>query len=416
MFGGPRRLRFLLPVLVLAAGVGVFAYLVGTKPELAPSAARERVWPVAATTVEVATLQPDLLLYGEIVAGREVEMRALVSGQVVEVGPGFVDGGVVRKGDLLVAIDPFDYRAALDERRAQLAEAKARLVEIEARRASESEALERDKEMVRLRERELDRVKKLKARGAVSDKALDQAKLELSRQRQAVSTRRNMVAAETARLDQQRAAIARLEVGIRRAERDLANTRLTAPFDGFVLEPAAEVGQRLGVNGKVARLIDAGRLEAAIHLSDAQYGRLMDAEGGLRGRPARVLWRTGDRTLTFDAVIDRVGARIAAATGGIDAYAVIADAGIDGPLRPGAFVEVRTADRAYENVARLPESAVHDDATVYVIEDGRLSPRAVTVAARDGEDVLVRGELESGERVVTTRFAEIGPGVRVEVR
>ena len=46
----------------------------------------------------------------------------------------------------------------------------------------------------------------------------------------------------------------------------------------------------------------------------------------------------------------------------------------------------------------------------------RLVSRRVEIAGRDGNHVLVRGALSDGELVVTTRFAEIGPGVAVEVR
>ncbi|MEE8274244.1 MAG: hypothetical protein V3R88_06175, partial [Alphaproteobacteria bacterium] len=61
------------------------------------------------------------------------------------------------------------------------------------------------------------------------------------------------------------------------------------------------------------------------------------------------------------------------------------------------------------------ESEHHDGEKVFVVVDGRLSPRAVEVVVRSGADVLVRGALAPEDRVVTTRFPEIGPGVRVTV-
>ncbi len=47
--------------------------------------------------------------------------------------------------------------------------------------------------------------------------------------------------------------------------------------------------------------------------------------------------------------------------------------------------------------------------------DERTDARRVEFVARAGNDILVRGALKPGERVVTTAFAEIGPGVRVAV-
>lgn len=407
-------LRLLLPIPVIAVGVGGLVWLALTKPELSPNPPLERVWTVEAATVGYGEVQPQLTLFGEVVAGREVEMRALVAGQVVEVGPGFVDGGSVRAGDLLVAIDPFEYQAILDEQRAQLAEAEARLEEIETRRRAAAESLARDEEQLAVTARDLARIEKLHERGTVSARSLDDSIMAQSKQQQLVEAGRNAVAAENARLEQQRAVIARLEVAVRRARRDLAQTRVAAPFDGFLHGIQAELGKRVGVNDRLARLIDAARLEVSFHLSDAQFGRILEAERGFAGRPASVVWRTGRQSFTYAARVDRVSATIEAASGGVDLYARLLDARLESPVRPGAFVEVRIADRRYARVARLPESVLHGD-VVYVIENGRLAPRVVEVAAREGGDILVAEGVAEGERVVTTRFSEIGPGVRVKV-
>ena len=86
------------------------------------------------------------------------------------------------------------------------------------------------------------------------------------------------------------------------------------------------------------------------------------------------------------------------------------------PKRFFAFVDVTLADRLYKNVVRLPESALHDGATVYVAISGVLEARQVEVVARGHDNVLVRGALASGELVVTTRLPEIGPGLQVDIK
>jgi len=408
--------KIVLPLVILTLGVLGAGYLKATKPEVSPAEALERVWTVSVAPVRYGDQRPEVALYGQVVAGRQVEMRALVVGQVIEVGDGFVDGGTVRGGELLAAIDPFEYQATLDERLAQLAEARARLKEIEARHRAEVQSLARDLEQFEVSVRDLARIDKLHGKGTVSAKTLDDALMAHSKQQQLVEARRNALAAEQARVDQQRAVIDRLGVAVRRARRDLERTRVTAPFDGFVLDIQAELGKRVGVNDRLARLVDAGRLEVSFQLSDAQFGRILEAEGGFEGRPAAVTWRTGERSLELTATVDRVGPRIEAASGGIELYARLLYDGLEHPLRPGAFVEVRIADRAYARVARLPESALHGGDTVYVVERDRVDARRVVVAARDGDHVLIESGLAEGERVIVTRFPEIGPGLKVEVR
>ena len=407
-------MRILLPIIVLGASIAIAAFLMSNRPELARAPPEERLWVIEAVEVSYGDLQPDLTVFGEVIAGREVEMRSLVAGPVVALGENFVEGGSVRKGELLVAIDPFDSEALLDERMAQLAEARARADEIVASGQAESEALDREIEQAGMIADDAARFEVLRERGTVSQKALDDVRLALSRQREAVVVRRNAFDTWATKLAQQNAIIDRLAVGVRRAQRDLDRSRLLAPVDGFLFEISAAVGKRLSVNDRVARLVAAEALEVHVNLSDAQFGRLLD-DGALRGRPAQVVWTVGPGSIAAEAVIERTGARIDPASGGVPIYARLEGIDLESPLRPGAFVEVRLKDRHYTDVARLPQSALHGD-TVYAVEGERLAARRVEVVAYYGDDIVVRGDLKDGDRVAVTRFTEIANGVKVEVR
>ncbi len=410
-----RILKLVLPLIILALAIAGAGYLRATKPGLTPKAPVEKVWPVSAVEAAPSDIKPELRVFGEIVAGREVEMRPLVAGRVVETGPDFVEGGVLRRGDLLVAIDPFDYDAKVTNRTAALAEARAKLREIEAELKAYRTLLVRDREQVTLRRRDVKRRESLVRGGITSEKTLDDARLILSEQRQKVTERKMGIERHKARLEQQRAVIERLEVEVRQARRDLEETRLTAPFDGFIIDVSTEIGKRVSEGDRVARLIDANRLEARFHLSNDQFGRLLQA-GGYRDRPARVLWRIGGEAYSFDATIERIRGEIDPTSGGVDMFARIRASGTETSLRPGAFVEVYLSDRLYRDVVRLPESALHGNDVVYVAAEGRLVARRIELVLRVGNDVLVRGPFEPGDRVVTTRFPEIGPGLRVEIR
>ncbi len=117
--------KILLPVAIIA-GAALYAVR-ADRPPVERNLVKERVWPVAVVPVVISDQQPELRLFGEVTAGREVELRPLVAGRVVEVGPNFVDGGVVREGELLIVVDPFDYRANVDESEARRAETSAKI-------------------------------------------------------------------------------------------------------------------------------------------------------------------------------------------------------------------------------------------------------------------------------------------------
>ena len=130
----------------------------------------------------------------------------------------------------------------------------------------------------------------------------------------------------------------------------------------------------------------------------------------------RIIWRVGDERFAYEAVIERLGAEIDAASGGIGIYARIVAPNLASPLRPGAFVDVIVPGKNYRGVLRLPEGAIMDDGSIYVVEDGRLAGRPAEIVSRVSGGVLVRADISEGAQVVTTRFPEIGPGIRVDVR
>lgn len=405
-----------LPVALLGGAAYGYKYMRDNRPPIPQRPAFERAFAVQAVRIAYSDFQPVLKLYGETVAGRKVEMKSLVPGEIVNVGEALREGARVGRGDMLIAIDRFDYEGAVAEADANLREAQARLAESIARIAQEEDALKRAAEQLELARRDLERADKLLITRALSEKGVDDRRMVVSTREQALEQRQTNLMIEKARADQQRAAIARLEWKLRQARRNLDNTLLKAPFDAYVSNVNAEVGRMLGANDTVATLIDSDWLEVRVTLSDQQYGRILRDGSGVVGRPVTIRWKVGAAPIELNGAIDRVGAQIDAQTGGVEVYARADLGDRAGPLRAGAFVEVELADRAYANVARLPESALYGTDTVYIIDDAdeRLTRRAVELIGYDGAHILVRGDLRENERVITTRISEVGEGILVQ--
>ena len=90
---------------------------------------------VETITVQRGTYNPRLVVLGSVEPAQEIVLSPRVSGQVLELSPEFVPGGMVQKGDLLLRIDPADFDSVLSERQSQLQQAEASL-EIERGRQS----------------------------------------------------------------------------------------------------------------------------------------------------------------------------------------------------------------------------------------------------------------------------------------
>ena len=386
--GRLRRLmrRMPMPLLVIAGGILVFSLLMASKPETKPNDRKERVWSVAARTVAYDIYEPSISVFGELRAKREVRLRALVSGEVVDTDANFEDGARVSKGDLLLTIDPFNYDTRLDEAKAQMKGAQALLTE---RKASVSLAYQDYK-----------RAKQLFNKGTVSKKTLDDRSTDHT--------------IKKARRDQQQSVVDRLAVQVKRAQRDLDNTKVVAPFDGYLTAISARSGRVLNPNDQIAVLFDADNFEVVFNLSDAEYGRFLQRNAEIIGRSVQVAWDVGGERINLAAVIKRVGAQISQTTRGVDVYAEV-----EGPLPPnvrgGAFVSVNMTAQPIPDVMPIPKDALYGDNQAYRILAGRLEPVALNDYIDDGEHILLRSGLEAGEQVLLTRFNEAAPGVAVKV-
>ena len=178
----------------------------------------------------------------------------------------------------------------------------------------------------------------------------------------------------------------------------------------------AETGRIVSANDQVATLIDANWLDVRFTLSDREYGRIISSDRTLIGREIKVLWHVGDEPIVYSAHIERVGAEITAEKGGVEIFARIDNPNVPTAIRPGAFVEIHVPDRAYEKVTRLPPSSLYGQDHVYVIEQGRLKSRRVDLVGVAGSDILVRGQIDKGDKVITTRLSAAADGLRVEER
>lgn len=452
----------LLPLVLIGIGVAGLRYLKSTAPKTEPRQIEERIWGVVTIPARRQQVAPEIAVFGEIVGGQTVTLRPLVAGRVVEVGRNFRDGAVVDTGALLLAIDRFDYQASLEEREAELAEAQAQLKETKAELTAEKDLLATSREGLSLRRSDLNRKVSLRKRGVGTQKSVDDARLAVNEAKQQVNLRQQTIMRLGARAERLEAAIKRTEVALRKAARDLEETVLRAPFAGFLADTDAAIGKRVSTGDAIARLIDANRLEVRFQLGGADFARLLAApsplapmsrsraveptmaasdgaasgasasgavsdasqpsqptaaDNGLIGRQVVVEWRVGARSFTYRGHITRIGAEIDAASGGVDLYAELDDAGPDRPLRPGAFVRVRLPDIRYEDVIRLPEEALTPDDSIYVVgETRRLDVRQVTVLRRRGGEALIQAsekDLPPETRIVVSHFPEIGPGLLV---
>lgn len=186
----------------------------------------------------------------DVIARNDSTLTAEVAAKVARIGA--ETGSRVRAGQVLVELDASDYRLALMQAQAQAAAARARADQAQARLA---------------------RARRLNVDKYVSDDELAALEAETAGAR-----------AESRVRDAGRAVV----------ERELAKTRITAPFDGVVLERMGQVGNAVAPGTPLLRIVDMAKPEVEARLSTeaaTQLRKAGEATLELEGRdwPLRVV-------------------------------------------------------------------------------------------------------------------------------
>ena len=376
--------------------------------------ARERVFAVNAITAELQAITPVLQAFGQVQSRRTLEIRAPAGGRIITLTDSFEEGGIVRAGEVLAQIDPADARAAFQRAESDVSDARA-----EGRDGARGLVLAKDelaaaREQADLRTRAQQRQKDLRSRGVGTAAAVETAELAAAAARQAVLSRRQAVASAEGRVDMAATRLARAEIALEAARRDLDELTVRAGFGGVLSEVSLVEGRLVSANEKLAELIDPTALEVSFRVSTAQYARLLGRSGSLVQAPITAILNVTGADLTASGSISRDSAATGEGQSGRVIFARLD--GSDGArgFEPGDFVTVTVEEPELTEVVRLPASALDAGSTVLVLdEDSRLESLKVELVRRQGDDVLVRGVGLEGRRVVAGRTPLLGVGIRV---
>ena len=348
----------LVSVLILLAGVALMVLIFKTEP----TARRGDVARETAMLVEVRSAE----------RGRFTP--------VIEVM------GRVAEGTALLRIDPADYQAALRQRRSELAQARADLELEQGRQA----VAEQDFELL--------------------GEELDEGN-------------RHLVLRQP-QLKQARARVDFAEAALRRAELDLQRTRISAPFDAQILSRDVATGSQVSTGDSLARLVATDRywVSASVPLSQLRWLRFAE-EDGEQGAPVTLrheaAWGPSrSRQGRLQRLVGELdaNARLARVLVSVeDPLALQSEAGAPS-LILGAFVRTAIEGRALDDVVRLDRDLLRREDTVWVMEDGALDIRDVTVLLRDNDYVYLSDGLDQGDQVVATDLATVvdGAALRLE--
>jgi RND family efflux transporter MFP subunit len=322
---------------------------------------------------------------GRFEATEQVEVRARVSGYLEEIR--FEDGEMVEQGQVLFVIDRRPYQAAVEQLRAQLTSAGAR---------------------VDLAAAELERAEQLVNNENISRSTYDQR----MQQKRVAEAAQVMAAA-----------------ALREAHLDLAFTEVRAPISGRISDRRVDIGNLVSGDPGATLLTTIVALDP-IHfvfdMSEADYLGFQRAVGegelpSARDRSTEVQLRLPDEpdTETWPRTghMDFVDNRIDESAGTIRARAELANPG--NFITPGQFGQLRLPGSPRYEAILVPDSAIVADQASKVVltvtEDGTVEPRAIREGPRYAGGLrIVRRGLEPSDRIVINGLMRARPGAKVD--
>lgn len=341
--------------------------------------------PVEVSAIEHGPITLRRTYSGTLEAPAEFVVAPKVGGRVERLSVDISD--TVTRGQVVAELDSDEFIQAVAGAEADLAVARANLVEAKS-------ALE-------IATREMERVRTLRKRGVASDSQFDTTHADqLSKQ---------------ARFEVAKAQLAREEASLETAKIRLGYTKVTADWRGeddrrVVAECFVEEGDTVSENAPLLSIVELDPLTGVIFVPEKDYARLEPGQSASLTTDAFPGERFGGR-------IDRISPVFQQATRQARVELMIENP--DHRLKPGMFIRAAVELEREPEATIVPDRALteRDDRTgVFVVGDeGRtVRWREVEVGIRQGDRVQVKGKDLSG-RVVTLGQQLVDDGSEITI-
>ena len=416
--------RLILLVALAAPGLaGCSERATGTPAQKAPPAV-----PVAAGIVEQKVVPVQVTAVGNVQAISTVGIKSQVAGQVMRVH--FTEGQEVKRDDLLFTIDPRPSETALQQAQANVGRDAAQLRQVEAALAQRQAevgqvqaALERDlaqMENVKIWEA---RYKELVERELVAREQYDTYRTNLAAttatvqaDRAAVENAKAAVRAAEAQIENARAAIRADEAMVESAKLQLGYTQIRSPMDGRTGNLLVQPGNVIKANEDNPMVMIAQ--VHPIYVSFAVPEQHLTTIKKYRAEGLKVEAIRSDSgqpptagKLTF------VNNTVDATTGTIQLKATFENA--DNTLWPGQFVDAvltLTAEKGIVVPTRAVQAGQQGPFVFVVKPDLTVESGPVKPGRRLANETVIDSGLKEGERVVIDGQLRLVPGARVDVK
>lgn len=375
---------------IIGGGLAITALIFSTEPEAQQEGASlETAMLVDVTTIKKGTFEPIIVATGTVQPVEDVNLSPLVSGQVIRRDPAFTPGGFVQKNQVLLQIDPADYRNTLELRKSEFMQSQTTL------------DTEMGRQQIAVQDLQL-----------IADDSLFGSNPLSEEERQLVLRKPQLNAVK--------ATIGAAKAAVDQAQLNLERTTIRAPFDAHILSQNVTKGSLVAQGDILGRIVGTKEywVVATVPVSKLQW-LSFPSNNSEQGASVRIenssVWpddayREGylDRQIGALDGQTRLARVLVKVT---DPLATSKELEGKQKLMIGTFVEVKIQADPIPNVVRLNRDYVRSNETVWVMKEGKLEIRNVEIVLTDDTHAYIRGGLEDGEKVIITDLSTVSNGI-----
>jgi RND family efflux transporter MFP subunit len=390
---GKRIFYASIPVLIFAGIVAAAYAFRSQKPvvEVATAAKPEAGGPQTALNAS-----------GYITPRRRATIAAKITGRVT--GVFFDEGTRVAEGQLLATLDDADVKRALDSAKADRDAAQAAIADYEVQLKNAQILLRRADQLQRA--------------GVQTQEALDNATTAADSLKAKIELAKQQVAASESR--------------IAVAQQAVDNCTIRAPFAGIVVSKDAQVGEMVSPNSAgggftrtgIATIVDMKSNEIEVDVNESYIARVQNGQlvtATLDAYPNKPI-PSKVRTVIPTADRQKATVKVRITILNLDKYDfILPDMGVK-----VAFLEneqppakAKGKDKGPQPVAFVPKGAVRSDSNasfVFLVRDGKVERRAVSLGMDRGTDVAILAGVTPGDSLVVKGPESLRDGDKIEIR
>ena len=344
-------------------------YLQMTKPVPKVKVQKENEITVNSLVAKVEDHEPFLSAFGRVKTQRTGNLSFGVSGTISYLSEKFVNGGKVKKGEVLGKLD------------------EEKFILIVQRLQSDIKELTKQ---IDLRKKQLDRNKIMLEKKVISPSVYDEELIKYSQSLQLLNN-------------------SKINLGL--AEKDLKDATLIAKSNGIISDVNAHEGLLVSSNSMLGtfRSLDHVEIEFIVP------AKIFSISEKLIGKKIEVLWETGsEKLIKKNAIITRFQGIINDDSGGGKIFAKFYD-DTNEMIPLDSFVKIIYPLERFESVIKIPETALFNKQYIFVIKNGRAKKIQVNVLHSNTGYYLLKNDNLGGVDIILNRFSSNIEGTKIKL-